>query len=120
MHPMLDVVEHRQIQNMLERRGHSNRALVQAQTQNQGVARGGQSGPLTGQNLFTAINRNQALLDLPPFVYPPERPAFDANPDEFRILPLSAKTAPALAELEGIQSPAAAAGQNQTPRRKPQ
>jgi hypothetical protein len=42
--------------------------------------RGGQSGPLTGQNLFTAINRNQALLDLPPFVYPPERPAFDANP----------------------------------------
>ena len=42
--------------------------------------RGGESGPLTGQNLFTAINRNQALLGLPPFVYPPERPAFDANP----------------------------------------
>jgi hypothetical protein len=27
--------------------------------------RGGQSGPLTGQNLFTAINRNQALLAPP-------------------------------------------------------
>jgi hypothetical protein len=42
--------------------------------------RGGQSGPLTGQNLFTAINRNQALLGLPPFAYPPERPEFGPNP----------------------------------------
>ena len=42
--------------------------------------RGGQSGPLTGQMLFTAINRNQALLGLPPFVYPPERPVFASNP----------------------------------------
>jgi hypothetical protein len=42
--------------------------------------RGGDSGPLTGQNLYTAINRNQALLGLPRFLYPPERPAFDANP----------------------------------------
>ena len=42
--------------------------------------RGGQSGPLTGQNLFTAINRNQALLGLPPFACPPARPDFDANP----------------------------------------
>jgi hypothetical protein len=42
--------------------------------------RGGQSGPLTGQNLFTAINRNQSLLGLPPFVYPPERPVFAPNP----------------------------------------
>ena len=40
----------------------------------------GQSGPLTGQNLFTAINHNQARLGLPLFVYPPERPEFDANP----------------------------------------
>jgi hypothetical protein len=42
--------------------------------------RGGESGPLTGQNLFTSINRNQALLGLPPFLYPPDRPTFDANP----------------------------------------
>jgi hypothetical protein len=42
--------------------------------------RGGQSGPLTGQMLYTAINRNQALLGLPPFVYPPERPVFGPNP----------------------------------------
>jgi hypothetical protein len=28
----------------------------------------GQSGPLTGQNLFTKINSNQALLRLPPFL----------------------------------------------------
>jgi hypothetical protein len=42
--------------------------------------RGGTSGSLTGQNLFTAINRNQRLLGLPPFVYPPERPVFDPNP----------------------------------------
>jgi hypothetical protein len=42
--------------------------------------RSGQSGPLTGQNLFTAINRNQALLELPPFVYPPQRPEFGSNP----------------------------------------
>src|SRR5208282_1941195 len=44
--------------------------------------RGGQSGPLTGQNLFTALNRNQALLGLPPFLYPPERPVFDPIPVE--------------------------------------
>jgi hypothetical protein len=42
--------------------------------------RGGQSGPLTGQTLFTAINRNQALIGLDPFVYPPARPAFSPNP----------------------------------------
>lgn len=42
--------------------------------------RGGQSGPLTGQNFFTAINRNQALLGLPPILFPPERPVFGANP----------------------------------------
>ena len=42
--------------------------------------RGGQSGPLAGQNLFTAINRNQALLGLPPFVSPPQRPVFSPNP----------------------------------------
>jgi hypothetical protein len=42
--------------------------------------RGAQSGPLTGQNLFTAINRNQALLGLPPLVHPPERPVFGPNP----------------------------------------
>lgn len=42
--------------------------------------RGGQSGPLTGQMLFIAINRNQAVLGLPPFVYPPERPTFGPNP----------------------------------------
>ena len=35
---------------------------------------------MTGQNLYTSINRNQALLGLPPFEYPPERPAFDFNP----------------------------------------
>ena len=33
--------------------------------------RGGQSGPLTGQNLFTAINRNQALLGRPRFATRP-------------------------------------------------
>jgi hypothetical protein len=42
--------------------------------------RGGQSGPLTGQNLYILINRNQKLLGLPPLVYPPERPAFGPNP----------------------------------------
>ena len=31
---------------------------------------------LTGQNLFTEINSHQAFLGLPPFLYPPERPAF--------------------------------------------
>ena len=41
---------------------------------------GGQSGPLTGQMLYTAINRNQAALGLPPFDYPPERPEFGPNP----------------------------------------
>lgn len=41
---------------------------------------GGQSGPLTGQMLYTAISRNQAALGLPPFDYPPERPQFDDNP----------------------------------------
>ena len=42
--------------------------------------RGGQSGPLTGQNLYTAINFNQAALGLPRLLYPPERPAFGPNP----------------------------------------
>jgi hypothetical protein len=41
---------------------------------------GGQSGPLTGQMLYTAINRNQAALGLPPLDYPPERPEFGPNP----------------------------------------
>lgn len=42
--------------------------------------RGGQSGPLTGQNRFTAISRNHALLGLPPLMYPPECPVFSSNP----------------------------------------
>ena len=41
---------------------------------------GAQSGPLTGQMLYTAINRNQAALGLPPLDYPPERPEFGPNP----------------------------------------
>jgi hypothetical protein len=41
---------------------------------------GGQSGRLTGQMLYTAINRNQAALNLPPLDYPPERPEFGPNP----------------------------------------
>jgi hypothetical protein len=41
---------------------------------------GGQSGRLTGQMLYTAINRNQAALGLPPLDYPPERPRFGPNP----------------------------------------
>jgi hypothetical protein len=41
---------------------------------------GGQSGSLTGQVLYTAINRNQAALSLPPYDYPPERPGFGSNP----------------------------------------
>jgi hypothetical protein len=41
---------------------------------------GGQSGHLTGQALYTAINRNQAALGLPPFDYPPDRPVFGPNP----------------------------------------
>ena len=41
---------------------------------------GGQSGFLTGQMLYTAINRNQAALGLPPLDYPPERPEFGPNP----------------------------------------
>jgi hypothetical protein len=41
---------------------------------------GGQSGPLTGQMLYTAINRNQAALGLPPLDDPPERPGFGPNP----------------------------------------
>jgi hypothetical protein len=66
--------------------------------------RGGQSGPLTGQMLYTAINRNQALLGLPPFVYPPERPVFGPNPiaalsitqdSDGIALKLSVTTAPA-------------------------
>ena len=32
---------------------------------------GGQCGPLTGQILYTAINRNQAALGLPPYDFPP-------------------------------------------------
>jgi hypothetical protein len=42
--------------------------------------RGGQCGPLSGQALFTAINRNQRLLGLPPLLWPPMRPAFPMNP----------------------------------------
>ena len=34
----------------------------------------------TGQNLFTEINSHQSLLGLPPYLYPPERPAFDMGP----------------------------------------
>ena len=41
--------------------------------------RGGQSGPLTGQNFYTAINRNQALLGLGRIVDPPDRPTFSPN-----------------------------------------
>jgi hypothetical protein len=33
----------------------------------------------TGQNLFTEINANQAFLGLPPFLDPPDHPAFDAD-----------------------------------------
>ena len=48
---------------------------------------GGQSGPLTGQMLYTAINRNQAAFGLPPLDYPPERPDFGPNPVVgFRII----------------------------------
>ena len=48
---------------------------------------GGQSGPLTGQMLYTAINRNQAALGLPPLDYPPERPVFGPSPVVgFRII----------------------------------
>ncbi len=48
--------------------------------------RGGSSGPLTGQTLYTAITRNQAALGLAPFAYPPERPALGPCPDvQFRI-----------------------------------
>ena len=31
----------------------------------------------TGQNLFTEINSHQSFLGLPPYLYPPEHPAFD-------------------------------------------
>ena len=31
---------------------------------------------LNGHNLFTEINSNQIFLSLPPYLYPPERPAF--------------------------------------------
>ena len=34
----------------------------------------------TGQNLFTEINSHQAFIGLPPYLYPPERPAFDMRP----------------------------------------
>src|ERR1035441_4847840 len=34
----------------------------------------------TGQNLFTEINSHQSFLGLPPYLFPPERPAFDAKP----------------------------------------
>ncbi len=49
--------------------------------------RGGQSGPLTGQMLFTQINRNQALLGLPPLRRPAERPVF-APFELVRLLPV--------------------------------
>jgi len=48
--------------------------------QNRSRSRLGQSGPLTGQNLFTEINANQALIGEKPFLYPPERPNFGPNP----------------------------------------
>jgi hypothetical protein len=35
---------------------------------------------LNGQNLFTEINSHQAFLGLPPYLYPPERPAFSLDP----------------------------------------
>ena len=66
--------------------------------------RGGQSGPLTAQNFLTAINRNQALLRLPPFLYPPERPVFETNPvGAFRII--QGKRGPAL-KLSVAKAPA--------------
>jgi hypothetical protein len=40
----------------------------------------GQSGPLTGLQLFTKINCSAASIDQPQFVLPPERPVFGANP----------------------------------------
>lgn len=40
----------------------------------------GQSGTLTGQNLFTEINTNQALIGEDLLLYPPERPRFEPNP----------------------------------------
>jgi len=42
---------------------------------------------LTGQNLSTEINANQAFLGLPPFLGPPERPAF--GPDALGPLIIS-------------------------------
>lgn len=35
---------------------------------------------LNGQNLFTLINSHQAFLHLPPFLDPPEYPAFSPDP----------------------------------------
>jgi hypothetical protein len=42
---------------------------------------------LTGQNLFTEINSNQAFLGLPPYLCPPDRPALDLQ----RLGPLIAR-----------------------------
>ncbi len=66
--------------------------------------RGGQSGPLTGQNLFTAINRNQALLGLPPFLYPPERPVF--GPNSVEALTITQGRAGIALKLTVTQAPA--------------
>src|SRR5512135_1023978 len=49
-------------------------------TKVQSHPQGGQCGPLTGQVLYTAINRNQAALGLPPYDFPPERPDFPPLP----------------------------------------
>jgi hypothetical protein len=35
---------------------------------------------LNGENLFTEINSHQRFLGLPPYLDPPDRPAFDYNP----------------------------------------
>ena len=84
---------------------------------------GGQSGPLTGQMLYTAINRNQAALGLPPFDYPPERPEFGPNPVAgFRItvrrgrlvLKLTVSKAPAAHILVFASAPSTRAGNTAT------
>jgi hypothetical protein len=75
---------------------------------------GGQCGRLTGQMLYTAINRNQAALGLPPLDYPSERPVFGPNPVVgFRItvqrgrlaLKLSVSKAPAAHILVFVSPP---------------
>jgi hypothetical protein len=48
--------------------------------QNKSRGRLGQSGPLTGLQLFVKINTNLAFLGLPPVLDPPNFPKFDKNP----------------------------------------